>query len=265
MRPPTWAFNGCGFLGGYYLGVWERLSRRCVPRALFDASTTKLVGASAGSLVTAAIASGCTVEATTAAFESIATTVRTIGIHRCSVLELVRCEAEKLLAEDAHERCSDRAAVIITDASSLPTLREERLERFATRQELIDAVLVSSYIPGLMARPRVTSPHLLGRRVFDGGIWPLECARSARTVSVSPFGGSFDISPSSHRGRRWLPWPRGWLDLSPANAYAGFRSAHPAHDLDALYRAGFEDCERFLRSELPGTAIVQFGMGRRPR
>ena len=89
---PRWSFTGCGLLGGYYLGAWHALSRPNVPSALFSASASSFSGASAGALVSTAIASGCSHESTTSAFERIAERVRTAGLLRCDLLALVRTE-----------------------------------------------------------------------------------------------------------------------------------------------------------------------------
>ena len=142
---PRWSFTGCGLLGGYYLGVWHALSRPSVPSALFDASASSFSGASAGALVSTAIASGCSHDATTSAFERIAEHVRAAGLLRCDLLALVRAEAEALLPEDAHERSRGRLSVLATDCSGAPPfLRPALLESFDSRAALVDAVLVRS-------------------------------------------------------------------------------------------------------------------------
>ena len=165
-RRPRWSFTGCGLLGGYYLGAWHALSRPNVPSALFDASASNFSGASAGALVSTAIASGCSHESTTCAFERIAERVRAAGLLRCDLLALVRTEvrpgtatpwyllhrlctasalpqAEALLPEDAHERSRGRLSVLATDCKGAPPfLRPALLESFDSRASLIDALLV---------------------------------------------------------------------------------------------------------------------------
>ena len=132
-------------LGGYYLGAWRALSRPNVPSALFDASTSSFSGASAGALVSTAIASGCSHDSTTSAFERIAERVRAAGLLRCDLLALVRAEAEALLPEDAHERSCGRLSVLATDCKGAPPfLHPALLESFDSRATLIDAVLVRS-------------------------------------------------------------------------------------------------------------------------
>ena len=178
---PRWSFTGCGLLGGYYLGAWHALSRPNVPSALFDASASNFSGASAGALVSTAIASGCSHESTTSAFERIAERVRAAGLLRCDLLALVRTEvrtgtpaflhppapplhrlctasapplhrlrtasappqAEALLPEDAHERSRGRLSVLATDCKGAPPfLRPALLDSFDSRAALIDALLV---------------------------------------------------------------------------------------------------------------------------
>ena len=102
MARPAWTFTGCGLLGGYYLGVWHALSRPTVPRALFDAQTSRFHGASAGALISAAIASGCRRADTTNAFERIA---EAVGLkarrHRATVRRLAH----------VHHRADGRGSV----------------------------------------------------------------------------------------------------------------------------------------------------------
>ena len=266
----SWTMTGCGLLGGYYLGVWNALSRPNVPRALFDARASRIHGASAGALVGAAIVSGVSHADTTDAFERIAEAVRPVGLLCCPILAIIRTEAEKLLPEDAHELATGRLSVLATDAGAAPFLnmKKQTFDAFDSRASLIDAVLVSSYLPGLMSRPRLTTP-LHERNLIDGGIWSFEAAEGERLISVSPFGGAFDVSPTSQAtDGRWLRWPMvrvgmGWLDASPDNLANGWRAFSPAAELDDLYRRGFDDCERFLRHECPGLVLAPYADPRR--
>lgn len=57
-RPVHWSFSGAGLLGGYFVGVWERLVAGDVPSALFCPARSRFVGTSAGSFVAVACASG---------------------------------------------------------------------------------------------------------------------------------------------------------------------------------------------------------------
>ena len=89
---------------------------------------------------------------------------------------------------------------------------------------------VSSYLPGIMSAPRLTT-ELRQRIMVDGGLWSVAPPDGQRQLSASPFGGAFDVSPSSHTGRptRW-PTVRvgmGWIDASPANLRAAWHAAHP--------------------------------------
>jgi len=89
---------------------------------------------------------------------------------------------------------------------------------------------VSSYLPGIMSAPRLTTA-LQQRTMVDGGLWSVAPPDGQRHLSVSPFGGAFDVSPSSHTEQpaRW-PTVRvgmGWIDASPANLRAAWHAAHP--------------------------------------
>ena len=121
----AWHFSGCGLLGGYYLGVRSALCRRCVPRPLYDAAESRLAGASAGSLAAAAIACSANTADTMSAFESIAERVREQTMLGFDLLALVRREADLLLPDDAHARCTGKLAIFVTDVSSAPAPKLE--------------------------------------------------------------------------------------------------------------------------------------------
>jgi hypothetical protein len=268
MAATIWHFTGCGLLGGYYLGVRSALRRRGVPRSLYDASASRLAGASAGSLAAAAVVSDASAATTMNVFEKIAEEVRVSTILGCNVLERVRREVDSLLPEDAHERCTGRLAVLITDASSAWAPKLLPVEHFATRAELVDALLISCYVPGLFSPPTLTSSRFASHssRLVDGGMAdaaPWLSQLGVRAVRVAPFGGDFDVSPTSHRGGVPKPPIRvpvfgDWLDASPANAKAAWHAWSPLPELASLYRQGFDDCHRFLRSECPSIIVVPY-------
>ena len=199
---PRWNFTGCGLLGGYYLGAWHALSRPNVPSALFSASASSFSGASAGALVSTAIASGCSHESTTSAFERIAERVRAAGLLRCDLLALVRTEvrtgtpaflqppapplhrlctasappqAEALLPEDAHERSRGRLSVLATDCKGAPPfLRPALLDSFDSRASLIDALLVRLFAEKHLDS---TASHALSRQYRPASLGQSSCSR----------------------------------------------------------------------------------------
>ena len=102
---------------------------------------------------------------------------------------------------------------------------------------------------------------------------PRALCQGGRLLCASPFGGTFDVSPSSHTAhtstgwRARARWPRvrvgmGWIDASPANLRAAFHAAHPVASLESLYRAGFDDAGRFLRTECPGLVCAPYAVRR---
>ena len=100
--------------------------------------------------------------------------------------------------------------------------------------------------------------------LLDGGIWSFQpSADGGRLISVSPFGGAFDVSPTSQPTTQRRRWPRapagmGGLDASPANVANAWYAFSPVADLEDLYRSGFDDCERFLQQECPGRVLAPY-------
>jgi len=153
---PFWSFAGAGLMGGYYLGVWERLAARDVSSSLFCAQRSPLLGASAGSIVAAAIGSGMSQAATADSFLRILSRVHEEAPRRgalgCDLLAIVRCapnhtrplpcriihgpspvarpprpELEAPLPEDAHERYIRNFTPGFSSAARLPRPELEAL------------------------------------------------------------------------------------------------------------------------------------------
>ena len=118
-----------------------------------------------------------------------------------------------------------------------------------------------------MSLPRLSSSRFTSesRRLVDGGMLdasPWLGQLGVRTVRVSPFGGDFDVSPSSHLRtmavRRREPVFGDWLDALPANAKVAWHAWSPVPQLVSLYRQGFDDCMRFLQNECLSIHVVLY-------
>jgi hypothetical protein len=60
---------------------------------------------------------------------------------------IVRRWLDELLPADAHERCSGRVSIVLTQ---LPLLSTVSVDRFPTKASLIDAALASAHVPFFM-------------------------------------------------------------------------------------------------------------------
>ncbi|EOD07091.1 hypothetical protein EMIHUDRAFT_432975 [Emiliania huxleyi CCMP1516] len=259
-RPVHWSFSGAGLLGGYFVGVWERLVAGDVPSALFCPARSRFVGTSAGSFVAVACASGVSQADAADTFARLLQSVHNAsplrGALGCELLSLVRPELEALLPEDAHERCSGRVEVALVDSRSFPRLVATRRSTFESRSDLVDACLASAYLPGITSSAHPAPTHFSG--LLDGGIldnFPRGSEPGSRTIIVSPFGGDFDISPTSSADGSdagTAPWrvpisPGVWIDVaSVKQLHRVVRLGEPAA-AEELVRQGFDDCSRFLR------------------
>lgn len=91
---------------------------------------------------------------------------------------LAREGLDYLFPDDAHLRLGNRISVGLTHFPSFQ--RYVKRGPFATKAELIDAVLASSFIPGFF-----TNPIVAHRGYIDGGFSHAFCKRTALSVVVS--------------------------------------------------------------------------------
>lgn len=200
----SFSFSGAGFMGIYHLGAFAALKKHA-PRAFFHPSTSTFLGASAGSLISVAIVCDVHEDDIANLIFQVAASARK---HRFGVLSPGCClltEMEKgmknLVPEDAHLRAAGRVHIGITDTTKLVPSNErmqrglfanKRITEFDTTQDLVDAALCSSYIPGITGK---TTRLYKGKKGYiDGGLtdnWP---RLDAKTVVVSPFIGAFSFN-----------------------------------------------------------------------
>lgn len=193
------SFAGCGFLCIYHVGVAAAL-RMFVPEELRSRWT--LYGASSGSLVSALLLCADTNSFGSAArllLENSAQ-ARSFFYQPFKALDfksVLLDGLEEILPADAHTICSGRLHISLT---RMRDLRNVIVSEFASRQELIDAIICSCYIPGLLGW---MPPTFHGEYYVDGvfsnnqpvavpsgdGEGPLT------TITVSPFVGETDICP----------------------------------------------------------------------
>ncbi|XP_047737939.1 patatin-like phospholipase domain-containing protein 2 [Hyalella azteca] len=104
----------------------------------------------------------------------------------------LRAGLSLVLPPDAHVRVNGRLLVSLTRVSDG---RNVLLSRFWSRQELIEALLCTSFIPFFSGlRPG----KVRGVRYIDGGFSDNTPVTSPVAVTVSPFAGEADICPADN-------------------------------------------------------------------
>ncbi|XP_058478559.1 patatin-like phospholipase domain-containing protein 4 isoform X1 [Solea solea] len=191
------SFAACGFLGIYHLGAAEAFL--CHGRKLMG-SLKACAGASAGALVAAVmITAPDKLEQCKEFTYGFAESVRgqrfgaiTPGYNFMLTL---REGIEEILPNEAHNLASDRLHISLTHSASG---KNHIVSRFTSREELIKALLASSFVPIYAGLKPV---EFRGQKWIDGGFTDaLPILPVGRTITVSPFAGLQDVCPR-HMGR----------------------------------------------------------------
>lgn len=177
------SFAGCGFLGIYHVGVAVCL-RQHAPQLLLE----RIGGASAGALAACCLLCDLPLETMAGDFLRIVQETRRHSLGAFSPwFNLPDCLLEGMqrrLPDDAHERVSGRLHI------SLTRVRDRRnvvMSEFASRYELLQALLCSCFIPGLsgLLPPKVRLPFLRGVD-STSQLVSFRCAESATWTAPSP-------------------------------------------------------------------------------
>ncbi|KAL2632363.1 hypothetical protein R1flu_017049 [Riccia fluitans] len=229
LTSPGFSFSAAGLLFPYHLGVCE-----CLMEHGYLTENTPLAGSSAGALVCAVVASGLKMSDALLATKGLAKDCRDNGTA-FRLGAVLRAYLETSLPEDAHLRSSGRIRVAVTQVFRQP--RGLLVDQFDSKEDLINALHTSCFIPGYLAPRPVT---LFRNRIcVDGGITLFMPPTAAeKTIKVCAFSAAawgiqgIEISP----------------DYNPKESRASNRqllnwALEPAGDdiLDGLYELGYED------------------------
>ncbi|XP_001355315.3 1-acylglycerol-3-phosphate O-acyltransferase Pnpla3 [Drosophila pseudoobscura] len=245
------SFAGCGFLGIYHVGVAVCLKKHA-PQLLLE----RIGGASAGALAACCLLCDLPIETMAADF------LRVVGEARRHPLgpfspwfNLQRCLLEGMqreLPEDAHRRVSGRLRISLTRVRDRCNVV---MSEFGSRQELLQALLCSCFIPGLSG---LIPPQVRGVRYMDGAFSDNLPLLDEDTVTVSPFCGESDICPrdrSSHLFHLNINWANTCIRISRPNLRRMLRIVLPgrAEFLSSFCQQGYDDALYFLnRNNLIG-------------
>ncbi|XP_077575838.1 patatin-like phospholipase domain-containing protein 4 [Stigmatopora nigra] len=244
------SFAACGFLGIYHLGAVGAFFRHGHKML---GSLKSCGGSSAGALVAAVmITAPDKVEHCKRFTYNFAESVRqqrfgavTPGYN---LLSKLREGIEEILPVDAHILASGRLHVSMTHFRS----GKNQIEcQFNTREELIQALLASSFVPVYAGLKPV---EFRGQKWIDGGFTDsLPIMPSGRTITVSPFSGPQDVSPL-HTGYAL----KTQLKLANMNIMFSIENIKrlnqalfppPTNGMESLCQEGFDDAMRFLKME----------------
>ncbi|KAM9668573.1 patatin-like phospholipase domain-containing protein 4 isoform 7-T8 [Dama dama] len=243
------SFAACGFLGVYHLGAASALCKH--GRKLLK-DVKAFAGASAGSLVASVLLTAPQkIEECNKFTYDFAEEIRRQSFGALTpgydFMARLRSGVESILPANAHELAHDRLHVSITNTR---TRRNCLVSRFPSREDLIQVLLASSFLPIYAGLKPV---EYKGQKWVDGGFTnSLPVLPAGRTVTISPFSGRLDVSPQD-KGRLhfYVSITNQDVLLSVANLVRLNQALFPPsrRTMESLYQRGFEDASRFLRKE----------------
>ncbi|WCJ18257.1 Acyl transferase/acyl hydrolase/lysophospholipase superfamily protein [Euphorbia peplus] len=243
ITSPGFSFSAAGLLFPYHLGVAQLLIEKG-----YIKETTPLAGSSAGAIVCAVIASGSSMQEALQVTKVLAEDCRQRGTA-FRLGAVLRDVLEKFLPDDAHIRSNGRVRVAVTQLLWRP--RGLLVDQFDSKEDLIDAVFTSSFIPGYLA-PRPAT-MFRNRLCIDGGLTlfmpPTSAAKTVRVcafpasrLGLQGIGISPDCNPENRSGPREL---FNWA-LEPAGDDV----------LDRLFELGYMDASVWAEQN-PVDQLVQ--------
>ncbi|XP_064828792.1 patatin-like phospholipase domain-containing protein 2 [Oncorhynchus masou masou] len=223
--PLSISFSASGFQATYQLGVAQSMLD-LAPLVLQAAP--KVMGASAGSLVAAALVCGSSLDMVRN--EMLRFALQSRGpLHLArNVFVWIEGLLRRSLPDDAHIRANGRLAVVLT---RIPDGQNTVVSEFTSREDVVQALLCSCFIPGYHG---IQPPSYKGVYYVDGGmssIQPTHSSPYAHTLTVSPFAGEADICPPDPGSMYVIVMSGMPLNCSVANGY---------RILDALYPYNLE-------------------------
>ncbi|OIT07683.1 PREDICTED: patatin-like phospholipase domain-containing protein 2 [Nicotiana attenuata] len=242
VTSPGFSFSAAGLLFPYHLGVAKLLIEKG-----YIKETTPLAGSSAGAIVCAVVASGASMQEALDATKILAQDCRLSGTA-FRLGAVLREILEKFLPDDAHIRCNGRVRVAVTQILWRP--RGLLVDQFDSKEDLINAVFTSSFIPGYLApRPATLFRNKL---CIDGGLTLfMPPTSAAQTVRVCAFPASrlglqgIGISPDCNPENR----------ATPRQLFSW--ALEPAEDdiLDKLFEQGYTDAAMWAQENPVGELV----------
>lgn len=162
-----------------------------------------------------------------------------------NVQEVLEQGLRKNLPEDAHLKLSGKLHISLT---RLPGFRNIIVSRFHSKEELVQALLASSFVPFFSGSH---PPKFHGAYYMDGGFSNNLPTLDESTITVSPFCGETDICPRDASSQLFhVNLANTSIEVSKQNIYRFARILYPPKPeiLTKMCMQGFEDALRFLQS-----------------
>ncbi|XP_013386264.1 patatin-like phospholipase domain-containing protein 4 [Lingula anatina] len=249
------SFCGCGLMVIYQVGVVECFITH---GGRFLSRVDKLAGASAGALVAVAMATKLKefhIMKDLSYKMAAGIRQREIGIftQKSNIMLSVEQHLREFLPEDAHQMATGKLFTSLSELSrhTKPRLKNILISEYDSNGFLIQCLLASCHIPGYAG---TTKPlHIRGKSYIDGGFTDnLPVFPTGRTITVSPFSGHQDISPTDRSvlGLRVRTVNQDF-QFNLRNLHRGVRALVPPNKtgLERIYEQGWGDAVRFLKKE----------------
>uniref|UniRef100_A0A8C6FPL5 Patatin like phospholipase domain containing 4 n=2 Tax=Moschus moschiferus TaxID=68415 RepID=A0A8C6FPL5_MOSMO len=243
------SFAACGFLGIYHLGAASAL---CKHGRKLMRDVNAFAGASAGSLVAAALLTAPQkIEECNKFTYDFAEEIRRQSFGALTpgydFMARLRSGVESILPANAHELAHGRLHVSISNAR---TRRNCLVSSFPSREDLVEVLLASSFLPIYAGLKPV---EYKGQKWVDGSFTnSLPILPDGRTVTISPFSGRLDVSPQEKGQLHFhIRVTNQEVLLSVANLLRLSQALFPPsrRTMESLYQRGFDDASRFLLKE----------------
>ena len=183
------SFAGCGFISVYQVGAIAAL-RELAPHLLGGA----ILGSSSGALLGVAIIADLPTEKIVSTMLRISreVTERVLGpvTPAFDLTAVFREVYEDMLPQDIAHKASGRLHVSMT---KLPEFSNLMISYFTNKQDLIDALLCSSFIPMAFG---LIPPKFRGTAYIDGFYSNNQPILSKDTITVTVFAGDSNICPN---------------------------------------------------------------------
>uniref|UniRef100_A0A8C4NSH2 PNPLA domain-containing protein n=1 Tax=Dicentrarchus labrax TaxID=13489 RepID=A0A8C4NSH2_DICLA len=250
--PLSISFSGSGFMATYQLGVAQCFVNY-TPWILRTAPC--VLGASAGSLVAAAVA--CEMSLITIRDEMLNFAKQmkayTLGPFNPSInvfhwLELI---LRKHLPSNAHKLASGRLAVAMTRLTDSKLIV---MSDFQSKEDVVQALLCSCFVPGYCG---ILPPSFKGVHYVDGGFSSMQplLPLPSHTLTVCPFSGEMDICPADTPSKWEMVVSGTTLKGNLANSLRIVNALYPMtlETLEQAFDSGYKDAIHFLLSNSGST------------
>uniref|UniRef100_A0A670XML7 Patatin like phospholipase domain containing 4 n=1 Tax=Pseudonaja textilis TaxID=8673 RepID=A0A670XML7_PSETE len=245
MKHLNLSFAASGFLGIYHLGAASALCRH--GKKLLKV-VKAFAGASSGALTaTVLLTVPESIEKCTTITYQLAEDTRKLYFGALTPGYDLMTKLSGLIFILFFHRAENRLFISVT---STKNGKNYLLSHFASREDLVKALLASSFIP-LYAG--INAVDYKGQKWIDGGLTNgLPILPKGRTVTVSPFCGRLDICPEN-RGRVdiYAKVAKQDIMLSIGNLIRLHQALFPPSQekMESLYQDGYDDTIQFLLKE----------------